>query len=269
MACLYALLCEASSDSFAIYNTKYHKQKRTNCSRKSWDFTLGIYTVLCHRWRIMIRIQVIVLKKSRRFTKLRGSSGRSSGERKTALVFYEKGQGLWIQVVSPLVASVTGWLQLSLLWERTEKIKNGGIRNTSIITEVSNHWDKDILQNEFQAVIWCRFWEKNPSQTTHKNHIGVFFLPLDYGNCHVFRLPMWEKCEDTKCPQPHTSRAASPYAPCPGGHQLHCCDVLRDPRKTWDLTATVEGFRRPWGSAPSKTKQQQNKKQPKSKGSSC
>lgn len=46
---------------------------------------------------------------------LRGSSGRSSGERKTALVFYEKGQGLWIQVVSPLVASVTGWLQLSLL----------------------------------------------------------------------------------------------------------------------------------------------------------
>lgn len=160
MACLYALLCEASSDSFAIYNTKYHKQKRTNCSRKSWDFTLGIYTVLCHRWRIMIRIQVIVLKKSRRFTKLRGSSGRSSGERKTALVFYENGQGLWIQVVSPLVASVTGWLQLSLLWERTEKIKNGEIRSTSIITEVSNHWDKDILQNEFQAVIWCRFWEK-------------------------------------------------------------------------------------------------------------
>lgn len=101
-----------------------------------------------------------VKKKSRRFTKLRGSSGRSSGERKTALVFYEKGQGLWIQVVSPLVASVTGWLQLSLLWERTEKIKNGEIRNTSIITEVSNHWDKDILQNEFQAVIWCRFWEK-------------------------------------------------------------------------------------------------------------
>lgn len=175
MACLYALLCEASSDSFAIYNTKYHKQKRTNCSRKSWDFTLGIYTVLCHRWRIMIRIQVIVLKKSRRFTKLRGSSGRSSGERKTALVFYEKGQGLWIQVVSPLVASVTGWLQLSLLWERTEKIKNGGIRNTSIITEVSNHWDKDILQNEFQAVIWCRFWEKKSITDNPQESHWCFF----------------------------------------------------------------------------------------------
>lgn len=71
MACLYALLCEASSDSFAIYNTKYHKQKRTNCSRKSWDFTLGIYTVLCHRWRIMIRIQVIVLKKKQEAYKLK------------------------------------------------------------------------------------------------------------------------------------------------------------------------------------------------------
>lgn len=54
----------------------------------------------------------------------------------------------------------------------------------------------------FKLLFGAGFGKKNPSQTTHKNHIGVFFLPLDYGNCHVFRLPMWEKCEDTKCPQP-------------------------------------------------------------------
>lgn len=49
MACFDPLLRKASSDSYAIYNINHHELKRTNCSRKSWHFTPGIYTALCHR----------------------------------------------------------------------------------------------------------------------------------------------------------------------------------------------------------------------------
>lgn len=269
MACLYALLCEASSESFAIYNTKYHKQKRTNCSRKSWDFTLGIYTVLCHRWRIMIRIQVIVLKKKQEVYKVKRFLRKELRGKKDSFGVLWEGTGtLDPGCLSP--GCQCDWMAAALTfvrknWENKERWNKKYFHNHRSLKPLrQGHFTEWISSCYLVQVLG-----KNPSQTTHKNHIGVFFLPLDYGNCHVFRLPMWEKCEDTKCPQPHTSRAASPYAPCPGGHQLHCCDVLRDPRKTWDLTATVEGFQRPWGSAPSKTKQQQNKKQPKSKGSSC